>query len=234
MIILGFDTSTKSSSVSIIKDGEILGEVIINDKRTHSQKIMPILENLLNLANIDIEDIDIMAVSIGPGSFTGIRIALATVKAIAHVRNISIVSVNSLECLAYGVKLSDRLIIPVIDAQRDQVYTAAYRYEDGCRHNILECSVKSVDEVVDFINKNGEKVLLVGEATSKFGDKLGGDLIEVSDSIYNIPKASSICMMGLEKYHNNEDVCTCYDLEALYIRKSQAEVQYEERLKRDV
>ena len=103
MIILGLDTSTRAASVALWSDGDLLGELVINDKRTHSQKLMPMLENLFQLANICIDDVDLLAVCIGPGSFTGIRIAMATVKALGHVRNLPIVGVNSLESLAYNL-----------------------------------------------------------------------------------------------------------------------------------
>ena len=94
MIILGLDTSTRAASVALWSDGDLLGELVINDKRTHSQKLMPMLETLFQLADIKVDDIDLLAVCIGPGSFTGIRIAMATVKALGHVRNLPIVGVN--------------------------------------------------------------------------------------------------------------------------------------------
>ena len=229
MVVLGFDTSTKSASVSLMKDGSILGEIIINDKRTHSQKIMPILENLLELSDMDLDDVDLLAVSIGPGSFTGIRIALSTVKAISHVKKLDIVGVNSLESLAYNVNISDKIIIPVIDAQKDQVYTGGFRHGKCGFECIQMPTVMSVSEVIDYVNGNEEDVVIVGEAVEKFGDSINNKYITVSDSIYNIPKASSICALALDKYKRGEDVYTCYDIEALYIRKSQAEMQYEEK-----
>lgn len=232
MIILGFDTSTKSASVSLIKDGSILGEYIINDKKTHSQKIMPILESLLNLANVEIEEIDLIAVSIGPGSFTGLRIAMATVKAIAHVRNLEIIAVNSLEALAYNVHNSSKVIVPVIDAQRDQVYTGFYKYEGERLTNIRDIEVMSVSDLVSLIKEKGDEVIILGDAIDKFGDLLENELIDVSTNENNIPKASSICMIANEKYKEGKDIYSCYDIKLMYIRKSQAEMQYEEKMKK--
>src|SRR3712207_747974 len=129
MNILGLDTSSKAASVSLWSDGTLLSEVLINDKRTHSQKLMPILESMLKLADMKIDDIDLLAVCIGPGSFTGIRIAVATAKAIAHVRNLPIIGVNSLESLSYSLYDANTVIVPILDAQANQVYTGSYELD---------------------------------------------------------------------------------------------------------
>lgn len=220
MNILGFDTSTKAASVALVVDEALVGEITINDKRTHSQKLMPMLENLLNLSNISLNDIDAISVCVGPGSFTGIRIAMSTVKAIAHVRDIPVVAVNSLENISYNVKDTNKKIVPILDAQGNNVYTM---------FDSESIDVIGIDELIEKISLIKKDVILVGEAVEKYKEKLVGEYIEIAAFDRNVSKASSTCMIGLDKLKKNMDVHSCYDVLPMYIRKSQAEIQYEEK-----
>jgi tRNA threonylcarbamoyladenosine biosynthesis protein TsaB len=124
MKVLGIDTSSKAASVAIMEDDKLISEYTINNNKTHSQKLMPIIENMFKLNEMSADDIDLISVCVGPGSFTGLRIGVATSKAIAHVRNIPITIVNSLEALAFNMSMTNKTICPMIDAQKNQVYTA--------------------------------------------------------------------------------------------------------------
>ena len=129
MKILGIDTSSMAASVAVIEDNKLICEYTINTKKTHSQKLMPMIENMLNLSDLNVREIDAIAVCEGPGSFTGLRIGMATAKAIAHVNDIPVIGVNSLEVLAANMNLCDKKICSILDAQRNQVYTGRYHYE---------------------------------------------------------------------------------------------------------
>ena len=229
MNILSFDTSTKAASVALLKENELVGEVFINDKRTHSQKLMPMVESLFNLADITMDEIDLLAVCVGPGSFTGLRIAMATVKAMAHAKDIKIVAVDSLESLAFNVCDSEKKIIPVLDAQGKKLYTASYRASEGSVERIDEIEVIEIEGLLKRIEESSEKVIVLGEGVDKIGERVLSEKIEVPSPDKNISKASSVACIAKEKYEKGIDIHSCYDIVPMYIRKSQAEMQYEEK-----
>lgn len=231
MIILGLDTSTRAASVAIWSDGDLLGEIVLNDKRTHSQKLMPILESLCKLADTDLDDVDLLAVCVGPGSFTGIRIAMATVKALGHVKNIPVVAVNSLESLAYNLYDSEIRLIPIIDAQGSQVYSAIYESVGEGMKVSVDIGVVDIDELTETVRKLDGPSIFLGEGVYKHRDKLVilGPTIKIGSSNINVSRAASVCACAYEKYKKGIDIYTCYDILPMYIRKSQAEVQYEEK-----
>lgn len=118
MKVLGIDTSSMASSVAVIEDNKLICEYTINTKKTHSQKLMPMIESMLKISDVNINDMDMIAVCEGPGSFTGLRIGMATAKAISHVNNLPIVGVNSVEILAGNMNLCDKKICSILDAQK--------------------------------------------------------------------------------------------------------------------
>ena len=229
MNILSFDTSTKAASVALLKDDVLVGEIFINDKRTHSQKLMPMVESLFKLADITADDLDVLAVCIGPGSFTGLRIAMATVKAMAHAKDLKIVAVDSLESLAFNVSDTEKKIIPVLDAQGKKLYTGVYKACSGKVERIEDIEVVEIDELLERIEKNGEDVVVLGEGLDKCRDRFEISHVEIPTPDKNVSKASSIACIAKEKFENNIDVHSCYDIVPMYIRKSQAEMQYEEK-----
>ena len=194
MKILGIDTSSMAASVAVIEDNKLICEYTINTKKTHSQKLMPMIENMLSLSDLNVREIDAIAVCEGPGSFTGLRIGMATAKAIAHVNDIPVIGVNSLEVLAANMNLCDKKICSILDAQRNQVYTGRYHYE-------------------------GTKLVEIKEIAN----------IEIPAASNNVTKAGSLCSVAKVKFDEGKDIFNCYTVNPLYIRKSQAEEQYEEK-----
>ena len=116
MRVLAIDTSSNVATVAVMEDELLLGEYILNHKKTHSQKIMTMIEQILSELELNVQDIDIFAAAIGPGSFTGLRIGVATVKALAHATGKPVVSVGTLEALAYNVPYAEHIIVPIMDA----------------------------------------------------------------------------------------------------------------------
>jgi tRNA threonylcarbamoyl adenosine modification protein YeaZ len=147
MKILGIDTSSNASSVALIEDNKLICEYTVNTKTTHSQKLMPMIENMLSISEVNIKEIDAIAICIGPGSFTGLRIGMATAKALSHVNNLPIVGVNSLELLAGNMDLSDKKICSILDAQRTQVYMGQYKFENNKLVEIKSVDVVEIDEL---------------------------------------------------------------------------------------
>ena len=233
MKILGIDTSTHSTSVCIIEDDKLICEYTVNTKKTHSQKLMVMIESMIKESDLNVSDIDAIAICIGPGSFTGLRISMATAKAIAQVRNLPIISVNSLESLAFNMNLCERIICPILDAQRNQVYTGKYKFENGEFKTLEDVNVVTIDELVDELSKSNDEFIIVGEATTLYKEKLGqlnnSYIASVSN---NVSKASSLCAIAKSKFEKEIDIHNCYTINPMYIRKSQAEVQYEEKMKR--
>ena len=230
MKILGIDTSSMAASVAVIEDNKLICEYTINTKKTHSQKLMPMIENMLGLSDLNVREIDAIAVCEGPGSFTGLRIGMATAKAIAHVNDIPVIGVNSLEALAANMNLCDKKICSILDAQRNQVYTGRYQYEGTKLVEIKEIGIQQIDELLVELAQSGEQWILVGEAVYKYEDKIREiSNIEIPAASNNVTKAGSLCSVAKVKFDEGKDIFDCYTVNPLYIRKSQAEEQYEEK-----
>ena len=230
MKILGIDTSSMAASVAVIEDNKLICEYTINTKKTHSQKLMPMIENMLGLSDLNVREIDAIAVCEGPGSFTGLRIGMATAKAIAHVNDIPVIGVNSLEALAANMNLCDKKICSILDAQRNQFYTGRYQYEGTKLVEIKEIGIQQIDELLEELAQSGEQWILVGEAVYKYEDKIREiSNIEIPAASNNVTKAGSLCSVAKVKFDEGKDIFDCYTVNPLYIRKSQAEEQYEEK-----
>ena len=233
MKILGIDTSTMAANVAVLEDDKLICEYTINTKKTHSQKLMPMIENMLKLSDLDIKEIDAIAICVGPGSFTGLRIGMATAKAMAHVNNIPLIGVNSLEILGANMDLCNRNICSILDAQRNQVYMNKYILKDYKITELEEISIKPIDELLEEISSSNEDWVLVGEAVYKYKEKIEEiSNITIPLPANNITKASTLCFVARDKMLANDQVYNCYNINPMYIRKSQAEEQYEEKQKR--
>jgi len=233
MKVLGLDTSSNATSIAVIEDNKLICEYTVNTKTTHSQKLMPMIENMLKISEINVNDMDMIAICQGPGSFTGLRIGMATAKALSHVNNLPIVGVNSLELLAGNMDLSDKKICSILDAQRTQVYMGQYKFENNKLVEIKSVDVVEIDELLEELKSSNEEWILVGEAVYKYEDKIKEiENICVPAPSHNVNKASSLCTIAMNKYNQNIDVYDCYTINPVYIRKSQAEVQYDEKMKR--
>lgn len=233
MKILGIDTSSMATTIAVIEDNKLICEYTINTKKTHSQKLMLMIENMLKISDIDINEINLIAVCEGPGSFTGLRISMATAKAIAHVNKLPIVGVNSLEILAANMNLCDKKICSILDAQRTQVYTGQYKFENGELIELKNIDVVEIDDLIEELANSKEEWIMVGEAVYKYEDKLKDiGCITIPAPSHNVSKASSLCSVAINKYNKNIDVYDCYSINPKYIRKSQAEVEYDEKMKR--
>ncbi len=233
MKVLGIDTSSNATSIAVIEDNKLICEYTVNTKTTHSQKLMPMIENMLKISEINVNDMDMIAICQGPGSFTGLRIGMATAKALSHVNNLPIVGVNSLELLAGNMDLSDKKICSILDAQRTQVYMGQYKFENNKLVEIKSVDVVEIDELLEELKSSNEEWILVGEAVYKYEDKIKEiQNIYLPAPSHNVNKASSLCTIAMNKYNQNIDVYDCYTINPVYIRKSQAEVQYDEKMKR--
>ena len=233
MKVLGIDTSSLAASVAVIEDNKLICEYTINTKLTHSQKLMPMIENMLKISDINVNEMDMIAVCQGPGSFTGLRIGMATAKALAHVNKLHIVGINSLELLAGNMDLCDKKICSILDAQRTQVYMGQYKFENNELVELKNVDVVEIDDLLEELKNSNEEWILVGEAVYKYEEKIKEiENIYIPAPSHNVNKASSLCSIAVNKYKKEIDTYDCYSINPVYIRKSQAEVQYDEKMKR--
>lgn len=227
MKILAMDTSSFPASVAIAEDGVILGEYVIRNQRKHSQNIMVMTERLFNDLGADISEIDAFAVTIGPGSFTGLRIGISTVRALAQVTGKRVAAVSTLEALAYNVAVFDGIVVPMLDARRDEVFTAAYRFVDGIAEEVTAPCVMTIDEVI--AEYSDDNVMFVGDGVLMHKDELN-----VRDNFAFAPmnlcetRAAALAVAAA-KAADVDRLVDYNTVQPVYLRKSQAEREYERK-----
>ena len=231
MKILSLDTSGSVASVAVLDEGTVLGEYSINHKKTHSQKLMPMLKELLRNLELNPVDIDIFAVSTGPGSFTGIRIGIAAVKGMAQSLDKPVVGVSSLEGLAYNVSAFPGQICPIIDARNDNVYTAVYSFNNDSTgiKRITDYMAAHINDVLETLISKDQTIFL-GDGVFKFrniiSEKLGNKAV-FSASHLLLQKAGSVGLAAYGKVLSGQ-IDSYINVVPLYLRVSQAERLYKD------
>lgn len=231
MKILAIDTSANVAAAAVAEDDTLLCEYILNHKKTHSQKIMVMIENLLKDLELTVHDIDLFAVANGPGSFTGLRIGVATMKALAHSVNKPIVGVSSLAGMAYNLPYAEHIIVPVMDARANRVYTASYIWDEEFKE-ITEPEATTIEECVANCGELMD-TLFVGDgaiAHREYIKEKLGDRAFFAPQPAMLQRASSIAAIAYDMAKKGE-VMNYAELKPVYLRKSQAERELEERLK---
>lgn len=231
MITLAVDTSTMMTTLALTDGEKLLGEFSLNQDMSHSEKLMPMLEEILGNLSIKVSDIDLYGVAKGPGSFTGLRIGIATIKALAHLFDKPIVGVSSLEALAYNLA-HNNIIVPILDARRDRVYTGIYKWEEGQLKEELGDSIIEIDKLIGILGTY-DKFIVNGEGSLVYKDRLEeglGNKISFASINQNSSRASSICLLAREKYERGiyDDY---YSLAPEYMRPSQAERNLKKELR---
>lgn len=231
MIVLAVDSSSKVATAALIKDGNLLSEITLNDKREHSVILMSLIEDLLKDNDLTINDIDGFVVSKGPGSFTGLRIGMATIKGLSFGSKKPYVSVSSLDALALSVSNFDGIICPVMDALRNSVYTALYKSSNNKLEKLIDYSALDLDELIELIKSKNEKVIFIGDGLDKYKNYLSENCPNCyfPPSHLNIVRASALGEIGYEMLSNN--VCDDPNSAPFYLKKPQAEREYEQRMK---
>ncbi len=233
MIVLAIDTSSIVATCAIMDDEKLIGEYILNHKRTHSQKIMPIVKEILSSCELKSEDIDIYAVAKGPGSFTGLRIGVATIKSLAHVNNKPVVGISTLEALAFNVPYSEGIVVPMMDARRDRVYTGIYKWENGALYVIEEPMAIEIDKLVDMLLERNEKIVFNGDGVLVYKDNILQQLENralFAPLSANMARASSVAELALARAKAGK-VDSYMDLLPDYMRESQAQREYNKKMK---
>ena len=214
MRILAIDTSTMISTVTISEDDKIIGDFNVNQQKTHSESLVPMIETLLDLLGLSIKDIDLFAISKGPGSFTGLRIGMTVAKTLAQVNNKPIVSISTLKALALNAS-TDKYTVSMIDARSNRIYGAMYKGYD--KKEIIKEDLYKIEDFSKLVNEyEGEKIL-IGEVSKKYKDNFND--AKVLGYNYDNCIGKSIVRLA-DEMKEYEDV---FSITPNYMRKSQAE-----------
>ena len=229
MKVLGIDTSSDVASVALVDDDKLIAEYTLNFKKTHSERLMPMMEEMLRSCDCQIGDVDAFAVAIGPGSFTGLRIGIATAKGLAHACDKPVVPVGTLAGMAYNLPMCEHLIVPIMDARRGQVYTATYIWDEEGFREIEEPRAVSLDECLEDCG-NFIDVVFVGDGVPVHKETIIaklGEKAHFAPAGNNLQRGASIASLGLANLAEGKK---CHEITPVYLRKSQAEREYEEKM----
>ncbi|MDU4937372.1 MAG: tRNA (adenosine(37)-N6)-threonylcarbamoyltransferase complex dimerization subunit type 1 TsaB [Clostridium sp.] len=231
MIVLSIDSSSKVATVALLNDDTLLGEYVINDKREHSVLLMPMIENLLKDCELTINDIDGFVVSKGPGSFTGLRIGMATIKGLSFGANKPYISLSSLDGLAYSLSYFNGIICPIMDALRENVYTALYKNEDGEFKNIMEPTPMELPDLLEMLKEKNEEVIFTGDGLLKHKEYIKSNFpnAKFASNHVSLTRASSIGELGLNLL--KEGIKDDPNSAPVYLKKPQAERELEKRMR---
>ncbi len=225
MIILGVECSAVSAGAAVIKDGKLVSESFVNCGLTHSETLLPMIDKALSDAKITLEDVDTIAVSNGPGSFTGLRIGVATVKGLAMGAEKPVCGVSSLYALCFNVPCAQGVIVPMMDARREQVYCAVYERKGETLTEVMPMCAMALSELLEKV-KDG--ATFVGDGAAVFYDKIKdvmGDkaLFPSENLIYQRASSIATAAQYVDKIDEKQ-------LESIYLRMPQAE---RERLEKE-
>ena len=243
MTVLGIDSSGMVASAAVLNEETVLAEYTVNHKKTHSQTLLPMTDEIISMLELDLDEITAIATAGGPGSFTGLRIGASTVKGLAGVLKIPVISVPTLEGLAYNMYNVKGLICPIMDARRNQVYTGIYRFENDKMIRVMPQCAISIEELcikIGEINKNGEKnddsVVFLGDGVPVFRDYIENNLkipFSFAPPHLSRQRAASVAALGIT-YLSEGKISSAEEFKPEYLRMSQAERERENRRKTDI
>lgn len=237
MKIIAIDSSGLVASVAIVEDDEVIAEYNVQYKKTHSQTLLPMLDELKKMVELDLQTVDAIAIAKGPGSFTGLRIGSATAKGLGLALEIPIIEIPTLDGLACNLYGTDKLVCPIMDARRNQVYTGLYSYREERQSEeqeqrfsytlvpiLPQCAV-SIQEIAEKCNEQQKEIIFLGDGVPVFAEQLK-DLMKGPYSFapahMNRQRAASFAFLALEKLRKGE-VVSAADHAPEYLRLSQAE-----------
>lgn len=231
MKILSLDSSGIVASVAVVEDDTLLAEYTVNYKKTHSQTLLPMLDEVVKMTELDLGTIDAIAVAAGPGSFTGLRIGSATAKGLGLALDKPLIAVPTVEALAYNLYDVKGLVCPIMDARRSQVYTGIYRFEKHALTVVEDQMAVAVTELLERLNELGEPVTFLGDGVTVFRDVIARTLkipYSFAPAHVNKQRAAAVASLGMV-YYKEGRVENARDHSPEYLRVSQAERERAER-----
>lgn len=229
MILLALESSSAVASAALLRDGELLAELNVNNGHTHSETLLPMVEQLLRMCRLTVDDVDAFACAEGPGSFTGIRIGMATLKGLAFGKGKPCIAVPTLEALAENLVGTDGDVFPVVDARRDQVFTAHFRVRKGKVTRLSDDAILSLDDLGKEFAECKKKPWLTGDG---YGIAKAKWTAQTADTPEKLRYANAYSV-GLVAFRMLKDGKTATDaaVTPTYLRLSQAEQSRLERRK---
>ena len=231
MKILALDSSGIVASVAVVEDDTLLAEYTVNYKKTHSQTLLPMLDELVKMTELELDTVDAIAVAEGPGSFTGLRIGSATAKGLGLAFKKPLIGVPTVDALAYNLYDAKGLICPIMDARRNQVYTGIYKFEDHKLVTVKAQWADAITELLEKLNELGEPVTFLGDGVPVFREIIG-QMLKVPYSFapahVNKQRASAVAALGMV-YYKEGKIQTAAEHSPKYLRTSQAERERSER-----
>ena len=231
MKILGLDSSGIVASVAIVEDDVLIAEYTVNYKKTHSQTLLPMLDEIAKMTELDLNSIDAIAVAAGPGSFTGLRIGSATAKGLGLALKKPLIAIPTVEGLAYNLYDISGLICPIMDARRKQVYTGIYRFTDHQLKVVEDQMAVPMETVIEKLNQYGEAVTFLGDGVPVFHELIAEKMTvpySFAPAHVNKQRAAAVAVLG-EIYYRQGKTETAMKHVPDYLRVSQAERERAER-----
>lgn len=231
MKILGLDSSGIVASVAIVEDDVLIAEYTVNYKKTHSQTLLPMLDEIAKMTELDLNSIDAIVVAAGPGSFTGLRIGSATAKGLGLALKKPLIAIPTVEGLAYNLYDISGLICPIMDARRKQVYTGIYRFTDHQLKVVEDQMAVPMETVIEKLNQYGEVVTFLGDGVPVFHELIAEKMTvpySFAPAHVNKQRAAAVAALG-EIYYRQGKTETAMEHVPDYLRVSQAERERAER-----
>jgi tRNA threonylcarbamoyladenosine biosynthesis protein TsaB len=234
VLLLGIDTSTSRVSVALGGDGEVLGEVSLAGSTAprHAEQLAPAVRYLCDETGVELRQLAAIAVGVGPGLFTGLRVGVTTARVMAQGLRIPVVSVPSLDLVAYPLRHTQRLVAAVVDARRREVFYALYLPVPGGLQRVSDYDVGTPDDLVGELAARGDEVLIAGEGTLRYRDHFCElDRAELAGPGFAWPRATSLVELAVPRYQR-EEFTSPSEVKPMYLRKSDAEIESERNAER--
>ncbi|MDP8986842.1 MAG: tRNA (adenosine(37)-N6)-threonylcarbamoyltransferase complex dimerization subunit type 1 TsaB [Actinomycetota bacterium] len=231
MLILGIETATPQVGCALGAHEGVLASFHASKGRRHAETLAPAIEFICRQARMDLGDVGAVAVDVGPGLFTGLRVGVVTAKALAMALRVPVVGISSLDLLAFPVRWTHRRIVSVVDARRGEVFYGFYRQVPGGVQRVSEHRVASPDELSSEILASGEDCLAVGDGALRYADRLAGLIgVDVAEAGLAYPSAASLVQLAHARALR-EDFVNSWELAPVYLRRADAEIDWRDRIR---
>ena len=232
MLILALDTTSLTASAALWRDEVMVAQYFLNSGHTHSTTLLPMIKHMMETSGVSLDDVDLLACAVGPGSFTGIRIGIATLKGLCVGKNIPCVGVSSLEAMAYGMRGVDGIVCPVINARRTQFYSSLFRVKNGLVSRLSEDDIVMGADLDSVLSPYDEAVYLVGDGYGAAREFITHKHLKYTPELYRWPTAFAVADAAANIWNNASDksVFMQDSMSPVYLRKTQAEREREERI----
>ncbi|HEY2667229.1 MAG TPA: tRNA (adenosine(37)-N6)-threonylcarbamoyltransferase complex dimerization subunit type 1 TsaB [Actinomycetota bacterium] len=229
MLVLGIETSTPQASVTIGSEQGIIGSCTISRGAAYGEFLLPAVEFLMHQSGLTYRQLSAVAIGLGPGLFTGMRVGVTTAKTLAQALSVPIVGVPSLDLLAFDARYTPKVICPVLDAKRNEVFFAFYRQVPGGVTRLSDYQVGPPERLATEFDAQGSDVLAIGNGALLYRSKLEeSERVEIGTMTHAFPRSAALIDLALPRIVR-EDFDRLYDVEPLYMRRTQAEINWESR-----